>query len=68
MEAQRQHHQNMQTAGVWGNVAASFLGAAAGSAIVHSSWHSDDDYSSPASADSFDISDVSDGFDFGGDD
>jgi hypothetical protein len=77
MEQQVQHQQNMQNASVWGNVAASFLGAAAGSAITHS-WHSHDDFSSydgdssdsVDSVDSFDISDVSDdtGFDFGGDD
>jgi hypothetical protein len=78
MEQQRQHQQNMQNANVWGNVAASFLGAAAGVAVSHS-WHSHDGCSSHDSCsapdsvdsvDSFDISGVSDdtGFDFGGDD
>jgi hypothetical protein len=75
MEQQRQHQQTMQNASVWGNVAASFLGAAAGVAVSES-WHSHDgcssydSCSSPDSVDSFDISDESDdtGFDFGGDD
>lgn len=64
MEQQRQHHQNVQNANVWGNVAAAFVGAAAGSAISHS-FDSSYDYD-PPSADTFDVSDVSDGFDFGG--
>jgi hypothetical protein len=73
MDAQQQHQQNMQTAGVWGNVAASFLGAAAGAAVgSHShSWSSYDTSSSyddsPASSvDTFDIGDVSDDTDFDG--
>lgn len=73
MEQQRQHQQNMQDASVWGNVAASFLGAAAGVAVSHS-WHSHDgcsshDSCSSSSSDAFDISGVSDdtGFDFGED-
>jgi hypothetical protein len=41
MQQQQQHQQNMQTAGVVGNIAASFLGAAAGSAVTHS-WYSND--------------------------
>jgi len=78
MEQQRQHQQNMQNANVWGGVAASFLGAAAGSALSHSwsdeSYSSGESYSSyddsPASADSFDIAGVSDDttdFDFSDD-
>ncbi len=78
-EQQMQHQQNMQDASVWGNVAASFLGAAAGSAVSHS-FHSHDDYSSsydgPSSSsyetDTYDNSsfseDSGDSFDFGGDD
>jgi hypothetical protein len=67
LEQQRQHQQNMQNANVWGNIAASFLGAAAGAAVSHS-W--DSDYDGPSSVDTFDISGVSDdsSFDFGGDD
>lgn len=70
MQQQQEHQQNMQQASVWGGVAASFLGAAAGSVISHSFEDSYDSYSSPSSVDSFDISDVSDDtdFDFGGDD
>jgi hypothetical protein len=66
----------MEQAGVWGNVAASFLGAAAGVAVSSSLGHSHDgcssydSCSSPDSVDTYDDSDVSDdtGFDFGGDD
>jgi hypothetical protein len=67
-EQQRQQQQNMQQANVWGGVAASFLGAVAGSAISGGIGASYDDCSS---SDTFDVSDVSDGFDggdFGGDD
>jgi hypothetical protein len=67
-EQQRQEQQNMQQASVWGNVAASFLGAATGVALgeafeSHDSCSSSDD-------DVGDISDVSDDtpFDFGGGD
>lgn len=79
MHAHQQHQQGMQQASVWGGVAASFLGAAAGSAISHSwesSYESSTSYDSydasdgpPSSIDSFDVSGVSDdtGFDFGGD-
>jgi hypothetical protein len=75
MEQQRQQHQNAQQVNMWGGVAASFLGAAAGSAIG-GAWHSHDGCSSydscsaPASIDFGDVSGVSDdtGFDFGGDD
>jgi hypothetical protein len=67
MEQHRMHQQNMQNAAVWGNVAASFLGAAAGVAVAHS-WHSHDGCSShdscSSSSDDFDFSDVSDGTDF----
>jgi hypothetical protein len=67
MHQQQQHHQNMQQANVWGNVAAAFAGAAVGSAISHGHYHSYDSCSG-SSSDSFDISGVSDdsGFDFGG--
>ena len=70
MEQQQQQQQNMQHANVWGGVAASFLGAAAGSAISHSWGHSYDEGYSSSDVDTFDISGVSDdtGFDFGGDD
>jgi hypothetical protein len=81
-EQQRAHHQNMQSVGVWGNVAAAFAGAAVGSAVTHSWGHhsysscssydscsSSYDSCSAPSVDTFDISGVSDdtGFDFGGD-
>jgi hypothetical protein len=77
-KAQQQQHQqqqqNMQQVGVWGNVAASFLGAAAGVAVSHSLTSHDgcssyDSCSAPASVDTFDISGVADDtdFDFGGD-
>lgn len=36
MQQQQMHHQNMQEAHVWGNVAAVFAGAAIGSAISSS--------------------------------
>jgi hypothetical protein len=74
---QQQHNQNMQSANVWGGVAASFLGAAAGSAIGSSWGHSHDSCSAydscsaPESIDTGDIGGVFDdagGFDFGGDD
>lgn len=70
MQQQQQHQQNMQSAGVWGNVAASFLGAAAGvavSSIGHS--HSYDGcsaYDSCSAPDSIDTGDISDAFDDGG--
>jgi hypothetical protein len=70
IEQQREQQQNMQSASIWGNVAASFLGAAAGSAVSQS-WHAHDGCSSyegcssPA-IDSFDTADDS-GFDFGDD-
>ena len=78
IEQQRQNQQNMQNASVWGNVAASFLGAAAGVA-VSSSWTSssvadacssiDNGNSGSSSTDSFDTSDTSDdsSFDVGSD-
>jgi hypothetical protein len=76
MEQQRQHAQNMQSASVWGNVASSFVGAAAGVAVVsaftgghsHNSCSSYDSCSSSSSEDTFDISGVTDdsSFDFGG--
>jgi hypothetical protein len=74
VQQQQAHRQNMQSANVWGGVAASFLGAAAGSAVGSSWGHS---YNSCSSYDScssdssdvgsFDFSDVSEGggFDFG---
>ncbi len=74
MQQQQQHQQNMQSANVWGGVAASFLGAAAGSAVSHSWGHSynscssyDSCSSSVDSVDTFDVSGVSDdsSFDFG---
>jgi hypothetical protein len=67
MEHQRQQQQNVQHVNAWGGVAASFLGAVAGSAIVGSIGSSHD---SSSSLDTFDISGVSDdtSFDFGGDD
>ncbi len=76
MEYQRQQHQNLQQANVWGGVAASFLGAAAGVAVSNSYGHSYnsctsyDSCSSSSSVDAFDSSGVSDdtGFDFGGGD
>lgn len=72
MEMHRQQQLNQQNANMWGGVAASFLGAAAGAAIG-GSFHSHDgcssyDSCSSASVDTFDISGVADGFDFGGDD
>jgi hypothetical protein len=67
MQQQQQHHQNMQQANVWGNVAASFAGAAVGVAISNHGYRSYDSCSSYESND-FDVSGVSDdsGFDFGG--
>ncbi len=70
LQTHHQHHQQaVQTVNVWGGVAASFLGAAAGSVLVNS-WDSSDSCSSSDGGDTFDVSDVSDdtGFDFGGDD
>jgi hypothetical protein len=66
MEQQRQQQVQVQQVNAWGGVAASFLGAAAGVAIG-GAFSSDNGCSS---ADTFDISGVSDdtSFDFGGDD
>lgn len=74
-QQQQQHHQAQQV-NMWGGLAASFLGAAAGAAVTHS-YHSHDSCnsyndcsSSSNSIDFGDASGVSDdtGFDFGGDD
>ncbi len=43
---QVQHQQNMQTAGVVGNIGASFLGAVAGAALTNSFYHHGDGDSS----------------------
>lgn len=57
MQQQRANAETMQTLGVVGNIAASFLGAAAGSAVVnhgHSSWgDSSFDYGGDSSSDSW---------------
>jgi hypothetical protein len=57
MDQQRQHSQQMQDVGVWGNVAAAFAGAAAGSVVSHSWDHHS--YSSSSYTD-YDNSNVSD--------
>lgn len=58
MQQQRANAETMQTLGVVGNIAASFLGAAAGSVVVnhgHSSWgdSSFGDYGGDSSSDSW---------------
>ncbi len=65
MDAQRQHQQQMQDVGVWGNVAAAFAGAAIGGAVSQSFERSYDSCSSSDSVDTFDNSDVSDDSDDG---
>jgi hypothetical protein len=63
---QNQRQQNYgESAGIWGNVAASFLGAAAGAAVV-STFDGSSDYTSDD--DDYDASDVSDDTDFFGSD
>jgi hypothetical protein len=72
MERERMQGQHAQQASVWGGVAASFLGAAAGSVIGEalSSHDGCSSYSTCSTDDVDDVSDVSDdtGFDFGDDD
>jgi len=68
MERQRLQQQNQEQANVWGGVAASFVGAAAG-ALIGEAFHSHDGCSSYDSCSSDDVGDVFDdgGFDFGDD-
>lgn len=72
MQQQQQHNQNMQAVGTWGHVAAAFAGAAVGSAVTNSHYHSHSSYSydsdyEPPSVDTYDVSDaIEDAGDIGG--